>query len=91
LDDTLELMVRDDGVGFSTEAQHADLGHYGLVGMQERADEIGARLMITSVRGLGTDVSVSVKTRNMAAQDQAKAAQTTETAAGGETAGRQRQ
>jgi signal transduction histidine kinase/ligand-binding sensor domain-containing protein len=74
VDDGLELLVRDDGAGFSTETQHAELGHYGLLGMQERAGEIGARLMITSVRGLGTDVKVMVKTRKLGTQDQSKTA-----------------
>ncbi len=85
VDDTLELMVRDDGVGFSTETQHAELGHYGLVGMQERAGEIGARLMITSVRGLGTDVKVMVKTGKAGGQDQGRAVQATEAGVGSET------
>jgi signal transduction histidine kinase len=90
VDDTLELMVRDDGIGFSTETQHADLGHYGLVGMQERAGEIGARLMITSVRSLGTDVTVTMKTRKLAGQDSGRTVQPAETSPASEPAERRR-
>ena len=57
---TIELTIKDDGKGFDAEAQHARPGHYGLVGMRERADELGARLTVNSVRGLGTEVFVSV-------------------------------
>jgi signal transduction histidine kinase/ligand-binding sensor domain-containing protein len=90
VDDTLELMVRDDGIGFSTEAKQAELGHYGLLGMQERAGEIGARLMITSVGGLGTDVTVTVKRRNLAGHDQSRTTQPTEAGGASETAERRR-
>jgi signal transduction histidine kinase len=90
VNDTLELMVRDDGVGFSTEAQHPEPGHYGLLGMQERAGEIGARLMITSVRNLGTDVTVTLKCRNLGGQDQSKAGPVTEADAAGDVADRRR-
>jgi ligand-binding sensor domain-containing protein/signal transduction histidine kinase len=58
----LELMIRDDGKGFSTDVEHAHFGHYGLVGMRERADEIGAKLVITSIPGFGTEVTVLLKT-----------------------------
>ena len=85
VDDTLELMVRDDGAGFSMETQHAELGHYGLLGMQERAGEIGARLMITSVRGLGTDVKVMMKTEKAGGQDQARPMQPAENGVRNET------
>ena len=50
-----ELEVVDDGVGFS---RHRDgrPDSYGLVGMHERADSIGARLDILSEPGRGTRV-----------------------------------
>lgn len=69
VDAGLELLVRDDGIGFSTEAQHAELGHYGLIGMRERAGEIGAKLMIASVRNLGTDVKAILKHRGVTPQE----------------------
>ncbi len=57
----LQLTVRDDGKGFNTDVKQAQFGHYGLVGIQERADEIGAKLTIHSVRGFGTEVVVTMQ------------------------------
>lgn len=55
-DDDVELEIADDGVGFEP---HADApGHYGLVGLREQADAIGARLRIASHPGGGTRVSL---------------------------------
>ena len=34
-------------------------GHYGLLGIQERAEAIGARLQIQSAAGAGTNLMVS--------------------------------
>ena len=51
--DSTEFIVRvqDDGRGFTAPERASDLvasGHYGLMGMQERAELIGARLTIQS-------------------------------------------
>ncbi len=51
------IEVRDDGVGFSPELVDATL-RYGLRGMQERAEMIGADFQITSQPGCGTNVSL---------------------------------
>ena len=51
------LVVEDDGVGFDTDARPR--GHYGLIGIQERASEAGAKLEIESHRGVGTLVRLS--------------------------------
>jgi signal transduction histidine kinase len=50
-DDTLELTVKDDGVGFNVEGLHAGLG---LVGIAERAELVGGRFDIESAPGAGT-------------------------------------
>jgi signal transduction histidine kinase/ligand-binding sensor domain-containing protein len=50
------LTIADDGVGF--EANSTPFGHFGLVGMRERAEEIGAELNIVSVPGNGTSVQI---------------------------------
>lgn len=50
------LVVADDGVGFDTRASVA--GEFGLRGMVERADAIGATLRVDSRVGAGTQVSV---------------------------------
>jgi len=51
------IEVRDDGVGFSPEMVDAS-SRYGLRGMQERAEMIGADFQIASQRGMGTCVSL---------------------------------
>ena len=55
----LQVRLRDDGRGFDPQEQ-ATIGHWGLVGMRERAATIGARLSITSARGDGTEVLLVV-------------------------------
>jgi signal transduction histidine kinase len=56
----LTLSVADDGVGF-TPAQTSDLltkaGHFGLVGMQERATRLGGTLQVLTAPGEGTRVT----------------------------------
>ena len=56
---TLRLTIEDDGIGFEAGAAGA-IGHYGLLGMQERADEIGAKLSIASSRQSGACVTVEL-------------------------------
>lgn len=50
------LTVADDGRGFEPKAVGAD--RYGLLGMRERADAIGARLGVRSATGQGTTIVV---------------------------------
>ncbi|MEI8267163.1 MAG: ATP-binding protein [Betaproteobacteria bacterium] len=57
-EDGLDLRVSDNGRGFDTEADQT--GHFGLMGMQERAQRVGARLEVTSAPGAGTQVRVSM-------------------------------
>jgi PAS domain S-box-containing protein len=54
----VQLRVVDDGVGFVASEVAGD--HYGLVGMRERAHQLGATLSVQSVLGQGTAVAVSV-------------------------------
>lgn len=54
----LDLRLADDGCGFDTNADHA--GHFGLLGMRERAQRVGARLELRSRPGLGTEVLVTM-------------------------------
>lgn len=60
-EDAVMLEVRDNGCGIDLErsAGHADR-HFGLLGMQERAKRIGARLDLHSIPGQGTQVRVTV-------------------------------
>jgi PAS domain S-box-containing protein len=50
------LVIADDGRGFDPEQPPA--GHYGLIGMRERAEMIGARFRIDSQPGQGTRVVI---------------------------------
>jgi len=52
-----ELIIVDDGKGFDTGGAIRDTS-YGLMGMRERADVIGATLQIGSERGVGTTIKV---------------------------------
>ena len=51
------LVVEDNGKGFDQSSGIRDSA-YGLVGMRERADVIGARISIVSAPGEGTTVTV---------------------------------
>jgi signal transduction histidine kinase/ligand-binding sensor domain-containing protein len=56
----LKVSVSDDGHGFDPERAHgAPAGHFGLLGMRERAARVG-RLTIDSRPGAGTRVEVVV-------------------------------
>jgi len=60
-DKEIKLEVMDDGVGFSVPKSPTDFapsGHFGLLGMRERADLIGARLEVQSEAGGGTRLFV---------------------------------
>ena len=57
------MTIADDGQGFQVPASPAEFapqGHYGLLGLHERADLIGARLDIQSSPGQGTRVIVQL-------------------------------
>jgi hypothetical protein len=56
------LEVRDDGHGFNA-AEAQPHGHYGLIGMRERAAKIHASLEISSEPGAGTTVRLAVAAR----------------------------
>lgn len=60
VDEQIELIVTDDGVGFSTSSAQNSDGHYGLVGIQERAALINGQLTITSQPQKGTTIKLTV-------------------------------
>jgi len=58
---TLQLVVRDDGRGFELSGVFVLVGgHFGLLGMRERAERLGGNLEVSSEPGAGTEVRVSV-------------------------------
>lgn len=53
------LIVEDDGVGFDMKSREAS-GHFGLVGMRERAELAGGALKVESDKGKGTRVVLTI-------------------------------
>jgi len=58
-DALLELRIEDNGVGFDPQALRS--GHYGIVGLREQAELIGAELRIDSKPNEGTSLRVSLR------------------------------
>jgi signal transduction histidine kinase len=58
----LRIAVRDNGCGIDPQLLRRS-GHWGLQGMRERAERIGAQLRILSRVALGTEVELSVPSR----------------------------
>jgi signal transduction histidine kinase len=57
----LRILVRDDGCGIAPQVlQSGREGHWGLPGMRERAERIGARLKLRSRVATGTEVELYV-------------------------------
>ncbi len=52
------LRIEDNGVGFDPDAPKQ--GHYGLVGLYEQAEMIGAELIMDSKAQLGTKICISL-------------------------------
>jgi signal transduction histidine kinase len=59
--DEVEMVLRDDGLGFDVEAP-APEGHYGMTMMRERATVGGGTFAIQSVPGEGTTITVRFPT-----------------------------
>ena len=55
----LSVLIEDDGVGFDPAALRP--GHFGLVGLKEQAQLIGADIAIVSAPERGTTVRVSLR------------------------------
>jgi signal transduction histidine kinase len=63
---SIQAMVTDDGAGFAAPPpdgageRGAEAGHFGLLGMRERAERLGGSFRIESAVGRGTTVVVDV-------------------------------
>lgn len=63
-DDEVVLRVKDDGRGLVGQpADHAARGHFGLMGIQERARWLGGSVAIMTGPEIGTEVRVGVPLR----------------------------
>ena len=58
--DQTRLRVQDDGCGFDPDEARRLQGHYGLISMHERAEQVRGRIVISSVPGEGTAVEAIV-------------------------------
>ena len=59
--DRLVLSVRDNGRGFEIPAKFETVGgHFGLLGMRERAERLGGELKLSSEPGVGTQIDVII-------------------------------
>jgi len=57
----LRILVRDNGTGIDPQVVRAGRdGHWGLPGMRERADKVGAKLRVWSRSAMGTEVELTV-------------------------------
>jgi signal transduction histidine kinase len=61
-DQQFRVRVRDDGKGMDPQVlkKGGRAGHWGLPGVRERAQQMGAKLDIWSEVGAGTEVQLSV-------------------------------
>jgi signal transduction histidine kinase len=60
----LRLRVRDDGRGIDPDILKAGReGHWGLSGMRERADRIGAQFHVWSGTAAGTEIELTIPSR----------------------------
>jgi signal transduction histidine kinase len=64
------VTIEDDGKGFDVEQTFTSAegrGHFGVVGMRERAEAAGGQLVVRSEAGHGTIVRASIPYANLAA------------------------
>ncbi len=62
-DTDVVVTVADDGAGFDLPAMSASAeanSHFGLIGMRERAEAVGGRLVVRSTPGAGTTVEATI-------------------------------
>ena len=60
----LQMRIADNGCGFDGSGAFATAqGHFGLMGMRERAKRVGGRLAVETKPGSGTEVELTVPLR----------------------------
>ena len=73
-DTSLELQIADNGVGF--DPQKVPPGHFGIIGLREQAEIIGAQLDIQSERDQGTTLRLMLRLSPMVFHDVSHPGQT---------------
>ena len=58
--DAVHVEIDDDGRGFDPSITREHGHHYGLIGMQERAEKLGGECRVTSTPGKGTQVRLRI-------------------------------
>jgi ligand-binding sensor domain-containing protein/signal transduction histidine kinase len=66
----LSVIVTDQGRGFPLDNSVAERGHYGIVGMRERAQRMGGRIVLNSAVGSGTRIELYVRMRGRDAKSE---------------------
>jgi signal transduction histidine kinase len=59
----VRIAIRDNGCGMDSQQLRREGKHWGLLGMHERAERLGARLCVLSRVALGTEVELRVPNR----------------------------
>ena len=59
----VSITVSDNGKGMDFEQIRSQYGHYGIIGMEERAERIGGHLKITSSSSAGTTIRIHVPSK----------------------------
>jgi signal transduction histidine kinase len=55
------LQIQDNGTGFDLETCAGPKnGHFGLLGIRERAERLGGQVQISSISGKGTTIRVQI-------------------------------
>ena len=58
-DGHITLTIQDDGISFDMKSKQP-IGHFGLIGMKERAELAGGSLKIESEKNKGTKVVLKI-------------------------------
>jgi signal transduction histidine kinase len=68
----VRLEIEDNGCGFESDSTClAESGHFGILGMRERMDQIGCSLEIESSPGNGTKVAATLPLEQVVAKNNA--------------------
>jgi NarL family two-component system sensor histidine kinase YdfH len=62
--ETLVIDIRDNGIGFNPDERVGRSGHYGLLGLRERARILGGSFIIKSEPSQGTTIKIQLPLQN---------------------------